>query len=61
MIFGGTFVQTMILAIITIRCDWEKEVINFNKFFKHTILCITINFANINISHIIKKKKLERQ
>lgn len=27
MIFGGTAVQTLILAIITIRCDWEKEVI----------------------------------
>ena len=26
MIFGGTAVQTLILAIITIRCDWEKEV-----------------------------------
>ncbi|KAH9756404.1 hypothetical protein WN944_007973 [Citrus x changshan-huyou] len=25
MIFGGTFVQTVILAIITARCDWEKE------------------------------------
>ncbi|KAL3524869.1 hypothetical protein ACH5RR_013241 [Cinchona calisaya] len=27
MIFGGTAVQTLILAIITIRCDWEKEAI----------------------------------
>ncbi|KAF7129836.1 hypothetical protein RHSIM_Rhsim10G0170300 [Rhododendron simsii] len=27
MIFGGTAVQTLILAIITVRCDWEKEVI----------------------------------
>lgn len=27
MIFGGTAVQTLILAIITIRCDWEKEVV----------------------------------
>ncbi|KAI3462104.1 hypothetical protein Pfo_018767 [Paulownia fortunei] len=25
MIFGGTAVQTVILAIITIRCDWENE------------------------------------
>ncbi|XP_059644124.1 protein DETOXIFICATION 27-like [Cornus florida] len=25
MIFGGTGVQTLILALITIRCDWEKE------------------------------------
>ncbi|XP_031376108.1 protein DETOXIFICATION 27-like isoform X2 [Punica granatum] len=25
MILGGTAVQTVILAIITIRCDWEKE------------------------------------
>ena len=23
---GGTAVQTLILAIITVRCDWEKEV-----------------------------------
>ena len=26
MIFGGTGVQTLILLIITIRCDWEEEV-----------------------------------
>ncbi|KAI3451200.1 hypothetical protein Pfo_007865 [Paulownia fortunei] len=25
MIFGGTAVQTLTLAIITIRCDWQKE------------------------------------
>ncbi|EYU34571.1 hypothetical protein MIMGU_mgv1a0083491mg, partial [Erythranthe guttata] len=25
MIFGGTAFQTLILAVITIRCDWEKE------------------------------------
>ncbi|CAK9163585.1 unnamed protein product [Ilex paraguariensis] len=25
MIFGGTAVQTVILVIITLRCDWEKE------------------------------------
>ncbi|KAI3442801.1 Protein DETOXIFICATION (Multidrug and toxic compound extrusion protein), partial [Psidium guajava] len=25
MIFGGTAVQTIILTVITIRCDWEKE------------------------------------
>ncbi|GMP45823.1 hypothetical protein CsSME_00014202 [Camellia sinensis var. sinensis] len=25
MIFGGTAVQTVILAIITMRCDWENE------------------------------------
>ncbi|KAH7520479.1 hypothetical protein FEM48_Zijuj08G0148200 [Ziziphus jujuba var. spinosa] len=25
MIFGGTAVQTVILAIITMRCEWEKE------------------------------------
>ncbi|KAK1360508.1 hypothetical protein POM88_044982 [Heracleum sosnowskyi] len=37
MIFGGTFIQTLILALITIRCDWEKEV-------RH---------AAINSSHVI--------
>ncbi|WZZ85294.1 protein DETOXIFICATION 27 [Brassica napus] len=25
MIFGGTAVQTLILCLITLRCDWEKE------------------------------------
>ncbi|XVF64847.1 hypothetical protein PTKIN_Ptkin09bG0199400 [Pterospermum kingtungense] len=28
MIFGGTFVQTVVLAIFTIRGDWEKEAEN---------------------------------
>ncbi|PIN05227.1 hypothetical protein CDL12_22233 [Handroanthus impetiginosus] len=26
MIFGGTAIQTLILVIITMRCDWDKEV-----------------------------------
>lgn len=26
MIFGGAAVQTAILAFITMRCDWDKEV-----------------------------------
>ena len=26
MIFGGTAIQTVILAVITIRRNWEKEV-----------------------------------
>uniref|UniRef100_A0A7N0ZXZ7 Protein DETOXIFICATION n=1 Tax=Kalanchoe fedtschenkoi TaxID=63787 RepID=A0A7N0ZXZ7_KALFE len=25
MIFGGTAIQTLVLCIITIRCDWDKE------------------------------------
>ncbi|VFQ75085.1 unnamed protein product [Cuscuta campestris] len=31
MIFGGTAVQTLILCIITLRCDWEKEAEKANK------------------------------
>ncbi|KAM4121550.1 hypothetical protein ACJW30_01G013100 [Castanea mollissima] len=27
MIFGGTVIQTVILSIITIRCDWENEAV----------------------------------
>ncbi|KAH9727269.1 protein DETOXIFICATION 27 [Citrus sinensis] len=27
MIFGGTAVQTLILAVITMRCDWDKEML----------------------------------
>jgi hypothetical protein len=29
---GGTAVQTLILAIITVRCDWEKEVSYMHSF-----------------------------
>lgn len=39
---GGTAVQTLILAIITIRCDWDKEVnktINPSTQPKKTIKC----------------------
>lgn len=28
---GGTAIQTLILAIITARCDWEKEVSNADR------------------------------
>ncbi|CAH9070234.1 unnamed protein product [Cuscuta epithymum] len=31
MIFGGTALQTLILCIITFRCDWEKEAEKANK------------------------------
>lgn len=34
MIFGGTAVQTLILTIITIRCDWEKEAEKASKAVK---------------------------
>ncbi|KAK6120004.1 hypothetical protein DH2020_046244 [Rehmannia glutinosa] len=37
MIFGGTLVQTAILAIITMRCDWEKE-----KDYRHQVWLQTI-------------------
>ncbi|XP_023872384.1 protein DETOXIFICATION 27 [Quercus suber] len=30
MIIGGTVIQTVILAIITIRCDWENEAVKAN-------------------------------
>ncbi|KAK9758304.1 hypothetical protein RND81_01G221600 [Saponaria officinalis] len=36
MIFGGTALQTIVLAIITVRCDWDKEaekaVLHVQKF-----------------------------
>lgn len=31
MIFGGTAVQTLILGIITMRCDWDKEAEKANR------------------------------
>ncbi|CAH9070222.1 unnamed protein product [Cuscuta epithymum] len=31
MIFGGTAVQTLILCIITLRCDWENEAKKANQ------------------------------
>ncbi|XP_019185597.1 PREDICTED: protein DETOXIFICATION 27 isoform X2 [Ipomoea nil] len=34
MIFGGTAMQTIILCIITIRCDWEKEAQKANTHIK---------------------------
>ncbi|CAA2997925.1 DETOXIFICATION 27-like [Olea europaea subsp. europaea] len=37
MIFGGTAFQTLIIAVITVRCDWEKEARNFF-FFEETKL-----------------------
>ncbi|KAK6938111.1 Multi antimicrobial extrusion protein [Dillenia turbinata] len=36
MIFGGTAIQTLILAIITMRCNWDKEV----KIFIISILAL---------------------
>ncbi|KDO45798.1 hypothetical protein CISIN_1g0118572mg, partial [Citrus sinensis] len=34
MIFGGTAVQTLILAVITMRCDWDKEAEKASKICK---------------------------
>lgn len=40
MIFGGTGIQTLILLIIIIRCDWEGEVwkFKFNMLFNFDII-----------------------
>lgn len=36
---GGTAVQTVILAAITIRCDWDKEVrIRLLLFFENGVV-----------------------
>jgi hypothetical protein len=37
---GGTAVQTLILAIITIRCDWEKEVSEPVEYFANIYISI---------------------
>ncbi|XP_051127234.1 protein DETOXIFICATION 27-like [Andrographis paniculata] len=34
MIFGGTALQTVILCILTIRCDWDKEAEKATKYVK---------------------------
>ncbi|XP_006442840.2 protein DETOXIFICATION 27 [Citrus clementina] len=34
MIFGGTAVQTLILTVITMRCDWDKEAEKASKICK---------------------------
>ncbi|GMH14657.1 hypothetical protein Nepgr_016498 [Nepenthes gracilis] len=31
MIFGGTAIQTLILVMMTVRCDWDKEAENASK------------------------------
>lgn len=38
LIFGGTAIQTLILTLVTIRCDWEKEV--HKNFSKTNFTCI---------------------
>ena len=37
---GGTAVQTLILAIMTVRCDWEKEVSHSHT---HTLIILAKN------------------
>ncbi|KAK9200778.1 hypothetical protein WN944_015977 [Citrus x changshan-huyou] len=34
MIFGGTAVQTLILTVVTMRCDWDKEAEKASKICK---------------------------
>lgn len=33
---GGTLMQTIILVVVTIRTDWDKEVIKYTS----TLLCL---------------------
>ncbi|KAF5464092.1 hypothetical protein F2P56_014200 [Juglans regia] len=47
MIFGGTALQTLILAIITIRCDWEKEAEKANKQLKKWAANTSRNNGNV--------------
>lgn len=42
MIFGGTALQTIILAFITYRCDWENEVISFSRKMQNSGTCFSI-------------------
>lgn len=52
MIAGGTGIQTIILAVITIRCDWDKEVgikkkyhlcnIMYNHFMSFNVYSFTL-------------------
>ncbi|KAJ7953544.1 Protein DETOXIFICATION [Quillaja saponaria] len=49
MIFGGTATQTLILSIITIRCDWNKEVINLNYFLVLDIINLILMFHKIQV------------
>lgn len=39
MIFGGTAIQTVILVIITVKCDWDKEVYIYLLFTENKIYC----------------------
>lgn len=41
MIFGGTAIQTLILCLMTIRCDWNKEV-SFESVYTHIYIYMTI-------------------
>lgn len=49
MIFGGTAVQTLILAVITSRCDWEKEVMGDTEFS----CIIIVSFSFCIFMHVI--------
>ena len=37
---GGTAVQTFILAYITMRCDWDEEVISLSgpRFYSQSVI-----------------------
>lgn len=49
MIFGGTAIQTLILAIITIRCKWEKEVIKISLSLSTTTTTTITRIINFMI------------
>jgi hypothetical protein len=42
-LIGGTAVQTLVLAYLTMRCDWDEEVHNSSFFLAKSYSCHNMN------------------
>ncbi|KAK2989391.1 hypothetical protein RJ640_023456, partial [Escallonia rubra] len=53
MIFGGTALQTIVLAMITVHCNWEKEVTNERKSKLSSSLYIYLSASTPDLKYIL--------
>ena len=55
--FGGTATQTLVLSIITIQCDWEKEVTCLVfLFFSEVLMLLTFIYLILIQAEIAKMR-----
>ena len=66
MIFGGTATQTLMLALITIRCNWDAEVCMcvycyFDSVHSLINTSLIYGMTNLKLTYLVGNGRLRKQ